>query len=361
MKTYKHLYESINKDAVLLAIKEASKGGKKKKRKDARKALANPDAYADEILAMLPNFKNDKHEPKEIYDGISRKKRIIIVPTFREQVVHHLLVDVLKPFFLRGVYDHAYGSIPGRGAHDGKKAIERWIKNSPDNCRYVLKMDIKKYFESIPHAILKDKLSREIKDTDIIRLLFEVIDATEEGLPLGFYSSQWLSMWYLKDFDHFVKEQCHATHYIRYMDDLIVFDSDKANLHIIQKRIEDNLDTLGLHLNHKTQVFPLASRDLDFMGFRFFPNRTILRRSIYYKMVRKAAKIGKEEKPTLYESRQMLSYLGWIKACDVYGSYLENVKPFVDFGAYKKRISHHDRRKRQCGTDHKAAEQKNRQ
>lgn len=75
MKTYKHLYEKIDKEAVLLAIREASRGGKKKKRRDAQEALKNPDAYADFILSELPHFKNDRHTPKEIYDGISRKKR----------------------------------------------------------------------------------------------------------------------------------------------------------------------------------------------------------------------------------------------------------------------------------------------
>ena len=136
MKTYKRLYEKIDKESVLLAIKEASRGGKKKRRKDARLALQNTDEYADYILSELPDFKNDKHEPKEIYDGISRKKRTIIVPTFREQVVHHLMVDLLKPFFLQGIYEYAYGSIPNRGVHDAKKVIERWIRKDTENCKY---------------------------------------------------------------------------------------------------------------------------------------------------------------------------------------------------------------------------------
>lgn len=344
MKTYKHLYEKIDKEAVLLAIREASRGGKKKRRKDAQEALKNPDAYADFILSELPHFKNDKHTPKEIYDGISRKKRTIIVPTFREQVVHHLIVDVLKPFFLQGIYEHAYGSIPKRGAHDAKKAIQRWITKDLGSCRYVLKMDIKKYFENIRHDVLKEKLSRQILDKDILRILFEIIDATYSGLPLGFYTSQWLSMWYLMGFDHFIKENCRATHYVRYMDDLVVFDDNKGNLHIIKHRAEEYLDCLGLELNQKTQIFPLESRNLDFMGFRFYHFKITLRRGIYYKMLRKVRKISKEDKPTIFEVRQMLSYLGWIKACDVYKVYETYIKPFIDFGKYKKRISNYDRR-----------------
>lgn len=344
MHTFKRLFEKIDKDVALKAIHDASKGGKKRKRKDTRKALENPEEYAEEILNELKAFKNDRHYPKEIYDGISRKKRTIVVPTFREQVVHHIIVDAMKPMFLRGIYEHAYGSIPNRGVHDAKKAIERWIRNDPENCKYVLKMDIKKYFESIPHDILKAKLERELKDKEMLRLIFDVIDAIQKGLPLGFYTSQWISMWYLKDLDHFIKEQCKAVHYVRYMDDMIILDSDKERLHIILYRIESYLDTLGLKLNQKTQIFPLEKRDIDFMGFRFFRDRTILRRSIFYKMLRKARKIHKKARVTIYDIRQMMSYLGWIKACSVYRVYLDYIKPYVDFGKFKKRISAHDRR-----------------
>ena len=343
MKSYKHLYEKIDKDMVLLAIKEASKGSKKRKRYDTRKALENPSEYADFILEDIKHFKNSKHKPKEIYDGISRKKRTILVPNFREQVIHHLIVDLLKPFFFKGMYEHAYGSTPNRGAHGAKKAIERWIRKDKVNTKYVLKMDIKKYFESIPHDVLKAKLEYQIKDKEVLKILFEIIDTTEKGLPLGFYTSQWLSMWYLMGFDHYIKENCFADYYVRYMDDIIIFGASKEALHLLKNRAEDYLEILGLELNNKTQIFPLESRDLDFMGFRFSKNKTTLRRVIYYKMLRKARKLS-YRKPTIYEIRQMLSYLGWIKCTDIYGIYLSSIKPFVDFGKYKERISNYDRR-----------------
>ena len=148
----------------------------------------------------------------------------------------------------------------------------------------------------------------------------------------------------MKDLDHFIKEQCRATHYIRYMDDMIVFDSDKERLRIILQRIADYLEIIGLELNHKTQIFSLNKRDVDFMGFRFFPNKTILRRTIYHKMLRKARKISEKPRVTIFDIRQMLSYLGWIKATSVYRVYLTSIKPFVDFGEFKKRISNYDRR-----------------
>lgn len=314
-----------------------------------------PESVRKYIRNYASNYINDPHKPIEIYDGISRKKRTIIVPTFRELVVQHMLVNVLKPMFLQGIYEHTYGSIPGRGSIDGKKAIEKWIRKDPKNCKYVLKLDIKKYFDSIPHDILQKKLETEIKDKLVLKMLMRVINVTQVGLPLGFYTSQWLSMWYLKKFDHIIKEKLYAPHYIRYADDLVIFGGNKRKLHKTLEQIVLELKKLGLVLNNRSQLFRFVynknskeyGRDLDFMGFRFFRNRTILRRSIYYKMCRKARKLTKKVKITVYDCRQMLSYLGWIKASDIYQVYTEYIKPFFSFKVAKKRISRFDRRMNQ--------------
>jgi len=137
------------------------------------------------------------------------------------------------------------------------------------------------------------------------------------------------------------------------MDDMVIFGSNKKKLHKTRKAIEAYLETEGLRLNDNWQVFRFdyvkdgkrKGRDLDFMGFRFFRERTILRKSIMLKATRKARKIGKKEKPTIYDIRQMLSYLGWIDATDTYGMYLKYIKPYVNFQYMKRRISRHDKRR----------------
>lgn len=351
MKSYNHLWEKfISDENIKEAIKNSSRG--KRKRKEVKRIFENQEECIPKIRHYAENFKNSKHTPKEIYDGISRKKRIIIVPDYREQIVHHMAVNVLKPIFLHGMYERAYGSIPGRGAHHGKKVIEKWIKSDTKNVKYCLKMDIAKYFNNISHDVLKIKLNKIIRDKRFLGLLFEIIDATETGLPLGFYTSQWFASWYLQDLDHTIKETMYAPHYIRYMDDMIIFGSNKKKLHDTKESIEAELKKLGLRFNNKWQIFRFVhtkngkemGRDLDFMGFRFFRNRTILRKGIMFKMLRKARKIGNKDSPTAHDYRQMLSYLGYIKACDVYGVYKEYVKPFVNFQKAKRKISKMERR-----------------
>ena len=117
-------------------------------------------------------------------------------------------------------------------------------------------------------------------------------------------------------------------------------------------------DELGLQLKENWRIVKFDSgngTDLDFMGFRFFRNRTIMRKKILFKAVRKANKISKKEKPTIYDCKQMLSSLGWIKCTDVYGIYERLIKPKVNFQTLKRRISNYDRRISKCGKRLEAA------
>lgn len=330
----------------------SSKG--KRNRHMMRDMYNNPDRWIPIIQRWCESYKNPPHHPVQIYDGITRKKRVIICPTNKEQVIHHMLCNVLKPIFMHGMYEHSYGSIPGRGGVLGKKNIEKWLANDRKNCKYVLKIDIHKFFDSVPHDILKDKLNLIIKDKRFLDILFEVIDETEVGLPLGFYTSQWLANWYLSDLDHYIKEELKACHYIRYMDDMVVFGSNKRKLHNMLRQIEAYLNNvLGLELNPKWQVFRFDyikngkhyGRDLDFMGFRFFCNRTIMRKSIMLNCSRKAKAISKKRKPNVYDARQMISYIGWLDYTDTYDFYLEYVKPYVNIQKLKRRVAADDKRK----------------
>lgn len=351
MKSYNHLYDVCISES---NRKEALKFAKHSKRirKIMKHRHMSDEAAIEQSYDWIVQYENAEHTPVYIYDGISRKERVIIVPTMEELIVQHNVVNALKPMFCRGMYEHTYASLPGRGAHKGKQVIEKWIRTDSKNCKYVLKMDIRHFFDSVPHDILKAKLRKTIHDEKMLDLLFRIIDVTEVGIPLGFYTSQWLSNWYLQGLDHYIKEKLAAAHYMRYMDDMVVFGSNKKVLHRMRQAIADYLiDELGLELKDNWQVFRFSyidadgeerGRDLDFMGFRFFRNRTILRKSIMYKATRKARKISKKEKPTIYDARQMLSYLGWIDCTDTYRMYHKWIKPYISFQRLKRKVSQYD-------------------
>ncbi len=347
MKSYNYLYEKVIEEKNRLEAVRYAKHSPRI-RKAIRKSGKTDEEIAEDAKEWIENFHNAKHKPIHIRDGMTQKERTIIVPTMEELIVQHAIINVLKPILSKGMYLHSYASLPGKGAHAGKKVIERWIRNDGRNCKYCLKMDIRHFFDSVPHDILKEKITKTIRDEKVLKILLELVDVTQTGLPLGFYTSQWLSNWYLTPLDHYIKQTLKAKHYMRYMDDMVIFDSNKRRLHKFRKAINDYLDTnLGLTLKDNWQVFRFSytkagkdrGRHLDYMGFRFYRNRTTLRRNIMLKASRKAKKISGQEKPSLYEIRQILSYLGWIGATDTYGFYTERIKPYVNFQKIKRRLS----------------------
>ena len=353
MKTYKHLMEKLlSPENIKLAIKNSAKG--KRDRPRVQKILNDMDAYVPYFQKIAATYKHRYKPPKVIFDGIRQKQREIIVPSYDEQVLHHMIVNILEPIIMHGMYEHVHGSVPKRGPIAGKKQIEKWMRNGKKNCRYCLKMDIRHFFGSIPHRQLFDLISKHIKDELFLQLLKEIIDTTEVGLPLGFHTSHWLANWYLQGLDHYIKEDLHAVYYMRYMDDMVVFGSNKRKLHKIRVAISQYLhDILGLELKDNYQVFNmeyvdkngnLKGRSLDFMGFRFRHNRVIMRKSIMLRMCRKARRIGAKEKATIHDCKQMMSALSWLKNTDTYGMYLKHIKPYINFQYLKRRISRYDKR-----------------
>lgn len=238
-------------------------------------------------------WKPSRHGKVCINEGTSRKVRMIEKPRYNyEQVIHHIVVSACYDIFMKGMYEFSCGSVPNRGAHYGKKYIERWIQRDKKNCKYVLKMDIRHFFESVDHDVLKAWLKKKIRDERMLYILELIIDGSEVGLPLGFYTSQWLSNFMLQPLDHFIKEQLKAVHYIRYMDD-----------------------------------------------------KTILRESIMLSCTRKVNRVAKKEKITWYDATAILSYMGYLSNTDTYDMYLQRVKPYVNVKKLKKIVSKHSKRK----------------
>lgn len=298
-----------------------------------------------------------KHGKVRINEGTSKKQRLIEKPRYNyEQVVHHIVVSACYDIFMQGMYEFSCGSVPNRGAHYGKKYIERWIHTDLKNCKYILKMDIRHFFESVDHDVLKAWLEKKIRDKRMLNILFLIIDGSEQGLPLGFYTSQWLSNFMLQPLDHYIKEQLHAAHHIRYMDDMVVFGRNKKELHRMRIAIDDFLrERLNLKMKDNWQVFrfeyverktgKVKGRPLDFMGFEFHQDRTILRESIMLSCTRKVNRVAKKDKITWYDATAILSYMGYLTHTDTYGMYQDRVKPYVNVKKLKRIVSKHSRRK----------------
>lgn len=349
MKTYKHLWdELVSDDNIKKAMHNARLGNKSKRLKRKIKRMEdNPEKFIPYFKNYVEHYSNARHIPRTIYDGISRKKRTIIVPTAEEQVVHHMVVNVLSPIFLKSMYAHTYGSLPKRGCYAGMKQLQKWLPS-----KYVLKIDVHHFFESIDQDILIEMLNRKIKDEKFLKLCSTIIRVLDFGIPLGFYTSQWFANFYLTGLDHYIADELGFGHMIRYMDDIVVLHSNKKELHKLLKKINIYLESLNLKLKGNWQIFRFdynyrgkyGGRCIDFMGYKFYRNRTILRKSIMLKASRKALKIDKKANVTWYDAAQMLSYCGYFKHTDTYECFQKYLKPHINVRRLKHKVSVHSKK-----------------
>ena len=311
--------------------------------------------HAEECIPLarqwIENFAPAKHKPITINDGISAKKREIIVPTVREIVVQNAMVEVMKPIFMRGMYEHSCASIPGKGLHSAVKRVKRWIQNDHANTKYCLKLDIHKFFDSIDQDVLLRKLRKLIRDDRFYDLLEKVIRTTDSGIPLGFTTSQWFANFLLTELDHKIKEEYHVKYYVRFMDDMILFGSNKRKLHRVRKEISGYLEAeLHLQLKGNWQVFLMDStrvkkkgRYLDFLGFKFFRNHIGLRGKLALRIQRKAKRIYRKGHANVRDARQMAIYAGLAKYANCRKWFREHVTRYVCIRNMRLIISRYDR------------------
>lgn len=206
------------------------------------------------------------------------KEREIQAFSYYGRIVQHVLCDeVLTPFFdKRLIYDNCACRI-GKSTHFALNRLTHFFhqhyKKFGSN-GYILKCDIRKYFASIHHEVLKNRLKTVISDKDILNILFHIIDSFEHspnrGLPMGNQASQLFDLYYLSPLDRFIKENLQKKHYVRYMDDLVLLSNDKDFLQDCLKDMRKIVNVrLMLDFNEKTQIFPIKN-GVDFLGFHFY-------------------------------------------------------------------------------------------
>ena len=366
MKTYKNLFDKlIDHENIYNAIVNASRS--KRNRPDVKKVLSKLNRYIYRLQDLITQgrLKIRKHNAVPINDGIKLKRRLIVKPDFiYEQILHHALVQVLKPIFMKSMYVWSCGSLPKRGGLYGKKYLAKFIRNNPKKIKYCFKADIKHFFQSVDTEVVKKMLARKIKDKRFLQVLFLVLDSNiavfedEDvymGLPIGWYIAQWLANWILTKTDYKIKQELKIKCYVRYVDDLVLLGQNKKELHKARAEIQNYLQELHLTLKQNYQVFRFVytakdgkekGRCIDFMGYKFYRNRIILRKAIILKATRKATKISKLKNLNWFECSQMVSYLGWFKHANVYMVYVKYIQSKVNIGDCKKVISIHGYKER---------------
>lgn len=342
MKRVGHLHEKICQiDNIELADDRARKH--KTYRWGIYKHDKRREAENAKLLAKLEDltYTTSKYSTFEIFEP---KKRLIFrLPYYPDRITHHAIMNVTEPIWVNIFIKHTYSCIKERGIHEVVKDVRKALDSNPEGTKYCLKMDVRKFYPSLDHDVLSSIIRKKIKDPKTLALLDEIIHSAE-GVPIGNYLSQFFANLYLAYFDHWVKEELKCKYYFRYADDMVILSDDKNFLRNVLVTIKLYMrEVLKLSLKQNYQIFPVDSRGIDFVGYRFYHSHTLLRKSIKIRMYRlinkyKSGKISKEE-----IKRRLQSYFGWMKYCDskhlLNHIYVETGIHFSNWNGIKSNIS----------------------
>lgn len=306
MKRINNLYQQIYSIENLQLADEIARKGKAN-----QPGVIAHDRNREANIRQLYKILRDKTYQTSEYTTFTifePKERLIFrLPFFPDRITHHAIMNVLEPLFVSVFIADTFSCIKGRGIHAAAKAVKRSL-NDVENTRYCLKLDIRKFYPSVDHAILKKLIRRKIKDNDLLWLLDEIIDSTD-GLPIGNYLSQYLANFYLTYFDHWLKEEMQVKYYFRYADDMVILSVNKPDLHLLLIEIREYLQSnLKLTIKQNYQIFPVESRGIDFVGYVFRHTHILLRKTIKQRF----ARMLKNHR----NDKSIASYKGWAKHCN---------------------------------------------
>lgn len=259
--------------------------------------------FADHIVELSQELRSETYRPGSYQQFVIHepKRRLISAAPFRDRVVHHAYCQVVEPRFERVFIPHSYANRRGKGTHRAITYLQRLAKQY----RYVLRLDIRQFFESIDHEILLSALCHHIQEPEIQRLtesiLLSGLDCNQhppqfafpgddllslcraKGLPIGNLTSQFWANCYLHGLDLFVKRELGCHGYLRYVDDFALFHQDKAVLLDWKFRIIERLQRLRLRI-HETKAHTIPCKaGIPWLGFVVYPDyKRVKARKVVY-------------------------------------------------------------------------------
>jgi len=331
MKTHKHLFAKIVAfENLLLAAQKAAAG--------KREQFYVMDFFyrlEENLWQLQEELQTQSYQPGQYstFQIYEPKPRLISAAPFRDRVVHHALINVIGPLFERSFIFDSYANRVDKGTHRAIRRYQHFLRDY----RYALKCDIRKYFPSIDHQILKALIRRRIADAQTLWLIDAIIDGSNpqepvtdyftnddlftplerrKGLPIGNLTSQFFANLYLNPLDHFVKEILRCLAYLRYVDDFVLLANSKAELWAWREQIALFLQSLRLKLHpHHCYIFP-ARVGWRFLGQRVFrTHRLLLAENV--RRFKRRRRLWQESPPDNLEQR-LASWVGHASQADTY-------------------------------------------
>ena len=297
------------------------------------------------IMNIYYLLKTRKYKPGRfiLFMIFEPKPRLVMSQSITDKIVNHFVANYyLIPYLEKKLINTNVATRKYKGTSYGLKYVEKYLnilnQNKYENI-YCLKLDIEKYFYNIDHKILIQKLKKDIKDENVIDLIEKLLKETNKeyindfvdiynknfkldipyygeniGLSIGAQANQFLAIYFLNEIDHFAKEKLKCKYYIRYQDDIVIFDYNKEKLLYVWKKIEEKIKEINLKLNKKSNLFNMKN-GISFLGYNYkiINHKLIInyRKKTYKRINRKLNYLYKNDKVKYY--RSLASYNGYFK------------------------------------------------
>jgi RNA-directed DNA polymerase len=303
MKVYKNLYKQIISKENLFEAWEIFKRDKRN-RHDVETFEKNIEREIFKLAHELQS-KSYRHGMYRMFLIHDPKLRQIHKATVRDRVLHHAIFKILNPIFEQSFIPASFSCRIGKGTHKGVEYLARALravsKNDTISC-FVLKCDIRKFFDSVDHNILLGLLEKRIVDADTRWLMREIVgsftslgyrereskNAPRKGVPIGNLTSQLFANIYMNELDQFVKHELRVKYYARYTDDFVIVSEDQEHLESLIPRIGEFLHTrLALSLHPNKVSIRKYRHGIDFLGYIVLSRHIAVRRKTEKRIFRK--------------------------------------------------------------------------
>lgn len=330
MKTSDSLFERMTSLHHLFLSWDQFRRGKRK-----RKDIQNFERHLEDNIFQLQHDLTTlqyQHDPYSHFYVTDPKQRRISKASVKDRLVHQVVYSVLTEIFDKKFIFHSLSSRLGKGTHIGISELRKMCRKASCNgyrACYGLKMDVKRFFDTIDHNILKSLIRKNVQDPNILKIIDVIIDSFEievgsgAGIPLGNVTSQLFANIYLNELDDFIKQTLREPYYLRYCDDFIVLSQDEAHLQLLIPIIRNFLEnTLRLTLHPNKVIVRKLIQGIDFVGYVIFPHHGLVRTRTKQRMKRKLNVAYKDFLSGLIDGKQMdqrlQSYLGILSHANQY-------------------------------------------
>lgn len=300
-------------------LKRARKNAMKGMNKESHQSLFwldDRNLYRLSALLLSGKYRADSPCRFSVVDKYTAKIRQIDAPTLKDKIV-----QPLQQKMMGYMIKHTLASLPGRGIEYGRKLLKHFACHGGKDVKYVVKWDIQHFYEEVDVRQVLNLLSKRIRDSRVVNLIWECLYRREHGLLLGSYLSQWIANIVLSPVDHWVKEEMRVKHYIRYMDDSVAFFPSKKKAREFASKLLAFVRKLGLTVKTvgrgAIMIWKWESQSLDMIAYKTHRNgKQKLRRKIYLCLMRMVRRIRRAGSASRKQARSILSRWGYVKHSD---------------------------------------------